>query len=310
MARVRISRVTVVLGACVALLVGAAGPAAGGGSGTDQVLDVDGTGSESSLYVQTAEGGRLRGGEDGAFTLQLTGVASRMTTFSDRPLRLSAQTTVADFVDDWDASGFADDPPNAALVISDGDDGRDTFVFELTNPDHDDGADTLRYDAQLLSDAPGGRLSALADPVGDDPPKRFGAASLFIDDAPTAGIEVTVDGVAPDTFGRILVNYGSTGADAVFTSENIISGGPGTILGSINAWGVYALSTATEPTSVSLSGSLCVAADGSEPLELPVNVSGATSVKVALDDVPEQTFGPGNGTLRVPPAYFDVNCGG
>lgn len=270
--------------------------------------DADGTESASDLFVQTATSGRLRSGSGDEYTLELKGVGPRMTQFSDRPLRLSASTTVQDFVDRWSATGFDADPPNAALVISDASEGRDTFILELTHPEYDADDGVLRYGAQLISEEPTGHLAGFADQVDDRPPGRFDAASLFIDNAPTAGLSVTVTGVEPNAFGRILVNVDAP-FDAVFSSERIIEGGPGTILASKNAWGVFALQSATGPTSVELDGTFCVLAQGSEPIQAPISVSGATNVTVDLDNVPVQQFGPGDGTLEIPPSYFSDSCG-
>lgn len=112
------------------------------------------------LFVQTA-----RGVSYGDGRLTLHDVAPTTLFFTDRPQRLAGHVATPRFLADWDRGrdNFAADPPNATLSVFGGRAVSDSVV-ELSRP-RLRGRD-LVYDVRLLAGAP---------------PRRGGAASLFID---------------------------------------------------------------------------------------------------------------------------------
>ena len=88
-----------------------------------------------------------------------------------------------EFVRHWTAFGFQADPPNAALTLLGGADDAETVVVELVRPPrYDRERHTMRYVVRLLKMA-SGKLNDFQDDLDAYVPRRFGAASLFIDTA-------------------------------------------------------------------------------------------------------------------------------
>jgi len=101
----------------------------------------------------------LRGAAHGGGN-QLTVDTRRVEWFTDRPVRRAGVMTPRALVRGWEAWGFADDPPNAALTGDDLD-----VVVELSEPRVRDGR--LRFDVKPVR----GRL----------PSGGLGAVSAFVD---------------------------------------------------------------------------------------------------------------------------------
>ena len=90
------------------------------------------------MFVQTAQSGTWaeKAGEEGVYTLTLTGVPAQTVYFSDRPQRIVGTQSTTEF---YDALGFTpENPPNAALVTQT-DAGEDVLVIELFNPVYAEG---------------------------------------------------------------------------------------------------------------------------------------------------------------------------
>ena len=104
--------------------------------------------------------------------------ATRTTWFTDRPARKAGTTTMRGLVGIWDASGFGDDPPNAALLLTHKGVTR-THVVTLRNPRVAKGCVSFR-----LREIPSGVEAGHAH-THDIAPGRYGRAELFIDDAAT-----------------------------------------------------------------------------------------------------------------------------
>jgi len=119
--------------------------------------------SENPLFlsVLSAESGSYDGE-----TLTLTGVPA-VVYFSDRPNRIAGHMSVQEFVEMWEegADNFADNPPNAALSISNG----DVAVVELTNP-------------LLIENG----VTFVIEILDGDIPVSLDSSALFIDAFPTA----------------------------------------------------------------------------------------------------------------------------
>jgi len=140
----------------------------------------------SLLFTQSATHGSLEPTKchcQGRRVLTLRGVAPQMVWFEDRPQRHAGPLPAREFVHQWTAFGFQADPPNAALTLLGGSDAADTVVVELVRrPRYDRERRTMRYDVRLLKTA-SGKLKDFQDDLDAYVPRRFGAASLFIDTA-------------------------------------------------------------------------------------------------------------------------------
>jgi hypothetical protein len=138
---------------------------------------------DAILYAVDARDARLAGA-----TLTLP-AATRVTWFTDRPARRSGATTLRRLVGVWAASGFAVDPPNAALILA-GADGVRTHVVELRRARLDG-----RRVAFGLRRVPDANEAGHADthPLAGG---RYARAQLFIDDAalPPCPSTITVAG--------------------------------------------------------------------------------------------------------------------
>ena len=87
------------------------------------------------LMTQSAAGGSWTRSGDNR-TLVLDDVSSSTVVFSDRPERRAGSVSTAGFVEAW-ADEFGDDPPNAAIVLTEGSDDADTVIATLSNPVYD-----------------------------------------------------------------------------------------------------------------------------------------------------------------------------
>lgn len=103
---------------------------------------------------------------------------TRVVWFSDRPERRAGALTLKGLVAIWDASGFVEDPPNAAVILTEQGESR-THVVELTKP---------RVAGSQISFA----MTAVPDAVEaghahthDVVVGSYGRAEVFIDDAAT-----------------------------------------------------------------------------------------------------------------------------
>lgn len=143
----------------------------------------------SLLFVQETAGGTLTRVARGRYRLRLTGVARVVTTFTDRPGRRAGQEPLRRYVGRWAARGFASDPPNAALVLHDAPRRADVAMLTLSRPRYDARRRTLTYAARPLRGTVAGELAPLRRRADRIPARsRFGAASLFVDDAGAASI--------------------------------------------------------------------------------------------------------------------------
>ena len=140
----------------------------------------------SLLFTQSATHGSLEPAKchcRGRRVLTLHGVAAQVVWFEDRPQRHAGHLPAREFAHQWFAFGFRADPPNAALTLLDGSDPADTVVVELVaRPRYDRERRTMRYVVRLLPKA-SGKLADFQADLDARVPRRFGAASLFIDTA-------------------------------------------------------------------------------------------------------------------------------
>jgi hypothetical protein len=202
------------------------GDDASAGAATETVAAAESAGT-GLLFTHSVGAGTLEpsGGGD-EYTLTLTEPAERITSFTDRPVRSADTETVQEFVDSWEERGFADDPPNAALVIDSESSGSDTAVFEVADPSYDSQAGTLTYTAKKIESDQG--ASALPQGEIDQVPESFEEAHLFID--PSAGAPVPLFfNMSGTQSGRMTVTFDAPWTVIVGDGDSGISiaGGPG-----------------------------------------------------------------------------------
>lgn len=179
-------------------------------------------GATPLLFVQQADGGTLEKTGGSTYRLTLRGVAPSVAAFADRPGRTATSERASTFVSRW-RGRFGTDPPNAALVIDGAPRGRDVAMLTLTAPRYRPRARTLTYTARALRGDSGAALKAFhtrRDPVRA---LRFGAASLFIDDASDLMAQqmmVTFNGAieAGTVFGLEITATAPAQSQAVFTA--------------------------------------------------------------------------------------------
>jgi hypothetical protein len=296
-ALVRHARRAVVLSAVVAVALGAGGFGASATAGADEA----GT-TVQQLFVQNATGGSLEPvkGEDDVYTLTLRGVSPTVTSFSDRPVRVASKVDLDEFLQPWDGGSFEDVPPNAALVISNAPQSRDTFIFELAEPELD--GRTLTYQATLIESDPSRGLTGFNGHIDLDPPAKFGPASLFVDALPSAEMTVTISGVPAAELGGFIVG-GFTETASSQIEQGDVTGVYSARNGALIATAADQQGTAT----VKLEILFCVPVGQSTA---NVSLSGSpagTTVSFDLGNG-EQTF-TASGTLQVPAQYQLADCG-
>ena len=145
------------------------------------------------LFVQSFEGGTIapKEGEDGTYTVTLEHGLGQTLYFADRPSRDVGAVPTERFLA---GLGFPDDnPPNAALVVDDGNGGTDIAVVELRNPLIDPTGPAVIYDLTVLANWEDTTELGLRDAPADlsDLPASFGPTHLFIDDCADASIGCT-----------------------------------------------------------------------------------------------------------------------
>jgi hypothetical protein len=122
------------------------------------------------MSIDALSGELIDNGDQG-WILELRGIDSHVTAFTDRPDRRTWLVPTYEIVASWDTL-FGGSAPNAVLSEH-GTDGARQVVVELGSPTT--GEATLRYGVTILEVTDGSRS-------GLQPPSRFGPATLFIDD--------------------------------------------------------------------------------------------------------------------------------
>lgn len=105
--------------------------------------------------------------------------STRVVWFSDRPARHAGTLTLRGLTGIWEASGFVEDPPNAAVILTHKGESR-THVVELTHPRV--AGTTISF---AMTPVPGGEEAGHAHTHGVTA-GTYGRAAVFIDDAATA----------------------------------------------------------------------------------------------------------------------------
>lgn len=163
---------------------------AGPVSGTDEDMDESAEDASSLdepvtyIFVQEGAGGSFVMGDSGDYILTINDVIPYTIYFSDRPARDAGFVEMDQFIE-----GFSFDPnnpPNAAVMLSEGDEESDVVIVELTEPQYDEATSTLTYTAKILQDYyfesewPQDLISGADDAI----PEEFGKVAIVIDDCP------------------------------------------------------------------------------------------------------------------------------
>lgn len=177
-------RAAILIAAVIAGAVGAT-VATGGATAQSEPGNVRGK-PKSYLFVQNASAGsmtRIRGSR-GLYRLRLRGVDPHAAFFSDRPARTTGVLRHGALHRALFRPGLA--APNAAVVLVGAHSRQDTLAVRLTRPRYNPRARTLAYVARPLRSVTRG-LRHLDDRLDRRLPRRFGAASLFIDSGTSFG---------------------------------------------------------------------------------------------------------------------------
>ncbi len=158
-------------------------------SGVDETDTVDAAEvitDEISTYtfIQEGTGGSFVKDDSGNYTLTITEVIPYTIYFSDRPARNAGFAKMDQFID-----GFSFDPnnpPNAAVIVQEGEEDTDMVVVELTAPLYDETTGTLTYTAKIIADYTfeSEWPQDLLERTDDTIPEVFGQVVIVIDDCP------------------------------------------------------------------------------------------------------------------------------
>lgn len=165
------------------------------------------TAGGGDLYTTTAAAGTLTNAPGKAtYRLTLKDPAAKVSAFSDRPARTASRQSLKRFVGDWKANGFAQDPPNAALVLDRAPAAHDTYLFELSRP-RIAGHGNLTFTARRIGSRPTGALEPIAKGADRGTPRSFGRSSLFIDDSGTSHSVAITAKTGPDA--NVVLDFGA-----------------------------------------------------------------------------------------------------
>lgn len=180
------------------------------------------------LYAADAGSVRISRAADG-MRMSLP-ASTRVTWFTDRPDRRAGTTTMRGLAGIWSASGFASDPPNAAVIIDDAADRR-THVVTMSRPRLT--ADGRRVSYRIVAVPDGAEAGHVAS--HDLRGGRYRRAQLFIDDAAEPPCPNTVYSVPPAGLSCLLSAWDQTnvraagGGSDVTVSACMAHGTPGAV---------------------------------------------------------------------------------
>jgi hypothetical protein len=140
--------------------------------------------TSTHIFLQEGTNGSFVKDVSGNYTLTITGVIPYTVYFSDRPARDAGFAEMKQFLDGFNFD--PNNPPNAAVMIREGNESNDMIVVELTAPQYDEANSILTYTAKPISDYdfesewPKDLLARADNAI----PESFGAVALIIDDCP------------------------------------------------------------------------------------------------------------------------------
>lgn len=141
----------------------------------------------STLFLLYSDAGTLTDDDgDGQWTFTMIDPWDQVVAFTDRPFRDATNVPLTSWLAAWEANGFADVPPNAAITMSieDGTDEIDWAIMTLEAPRLlGDGA--IEFDARFLT-LDDGRDAFYPTVEGSGVKPEFRATQVFIDSAGVA----------------------------------------------------------------------------------------------------------------------------
>lgn len=109
------------------------------------------------LFVLLSQKGEISQNEKNKYKLTLEGVNPKVTSFTDRPMRVTSKLSLQDFVNKWVHGSFKTNPPNAvmqAIKLHTGaakDKAKTiSFAIELQSPHYHPKNNTLTFDITEL----------------------------------------------------------------------------------------------------------------------------------------------------------------
>lgn len=170
-----------------------------GESPSPQIAKTVDDNSESFLFVMQAGGGGVSADDPNqkTFAFTLRDPDPMVIFLSDRPKRLVGHLPLQLFVQSWNLMGFGDQPPEAALIFSDGNARESAVIVQVTRPQWDASAKSLSFQARIIQ-GDQGPDAPFTSPVADSRmPASFGHLSLFIDPSKQRAVDfaVTPNGV-------------------------------------------------------------------------------------------------------------------
>ncbi|MHB8119309.1 MAG: hypothetical protein ACYDHX_11365 [Methanothrix sp.] len=134
------------------------------------------------IFLQEGTGGSfVKDNASGNYTLTITGAIPYTVYFSDRPARDAGFLENGPFLKSF--SFDPKNPPNAAVMIREGNESNDMIVVELTSPKYDNASSTLTYTAKILDEYEFENewVKDLIPRIDKAIPETFGNVSLIID---------------------------------------------------------------------------------------------------------------------------------
>jgi hypothetical protein len=252
------------------------------------------------LFVLTAASGTLEraAGPSPAFELVLRRPARDVTMFTDRPARRAGEQPLGSFVRRWGRLGFADVPPNAALVLADAPSNRDVLIVELSRPRIGADGGRLAFRAEVLTGNPRGLLREFAKRADRRVPDRFGRVSLFVDPSgQSVGLSFTLSNVPSADAASMFFDNGQvdTSTDSRY-SLNATTDAPASFVVGANSFVLGG--NANSPVNARVQIGLNVLATAKSVSGTAVIPAGTTAtVTVASTN---KTFPVTNGRLSIP----------
>jgi hypothetical protein len=143
------------------------------------------------LFLLYSDGGELLAQGDGSYVFRLHDVWDTVVAFTDRPFRDAASTPLHNWIDNWSANGFAEQPPNAAVtMLIDGSvQVTDWAILTLTAPRFT-ASGALEFTARFLT-LPNGEPAFFPTQAGSGVKASFSTTQVFLDSVGSLGAPPT-----------------------------------------------------------------------------------------------------------------------
>jgi hypothetical protein len=168
---------------CLALACAASGAEQAANNSTDSPNLTENQ-TETFIFIQEGSSGSFVNDSSGNYTLTMTDVVPYTVFFADRPARDVGFAPMDKFLKGF--SFGANNPPNAAIILSDENETSDMVIVEFTNPQYNNTTGTLTYKAKQLKEYSFESVwfQDQISKVDSSIPERFGSITLVIDDCP------------------------------------------------------------------------------------------------------------------------------